>query len=336
MMSKSIEAAKQYISENNYEEALKLARKRHGKDEVDDYLAILDLLIDDGYLPALEEKGIYYQYYDESHDNGDYGERYFDEYLQKRPRSINVICDKALSRFNKGNVEESLEYMDKALEKYDSFSPIEKPRISKKEVLMNKIRLLINAKRYDDALDHLNQYEKKYGSDNDSDLYKGQMLQKAGKNDEALTYLNKSLQNEDTIIGFNAKGDALYELGQYKEALKNYKYCIGYESKVEDDLELVTNFNYKAAFCCVKMGNESEAVKHLNKTINMLNEHGRLPKDLEAIYQKCSFEKERIIKKGEVKDEEFRKTRFFSARTSLIILAVILVLYVILRYLGYH
>ena len=168
MMSKSIEAAKQYISENNYEEALKLARKRHGKDEVDDYLAILDLLIDDGYLPALEEKGIYYQYYDESHDNGDYGERYFDEYLQKRPRSINVICDKALSRFNKGNVEESLEYMDKALEKYDSFSPIEKPRISKKEVLMNKIRLLIKAKRYDDALDHLNQYEKKYGSDNDS------------------------------------------------------------------------------------------------------------------------------------------------------------------------
>ena len=51
------------------------------------------------YSKELEEKGIYYQYYDESHDNGDYGERYFDEYLQKRPRSINVICDKALSRF---------------------------------------------------------------------------------------------------------------------------------------------------------------------------------------------------------------------------------------------
>ncbi|WP_405305788.1 tetratricopeptide repeat protein [Methanobrevibacter sp.] len=335
-MSKSIEAAKQYISENNYEEALKLARKRHGKDEVEDYLAILDLLIDADYLPAIEEKGIYYQYYDESHDNGDYGERYFDQYLQKQPKSINVLCDKALSRFNKGNVEESLEYMDKALEKYDSFSAVEKPRIRKKEVLMNKIKLLIKAKRYDDALDHLNQYEGDYGCDNDSDLYKGQMLQKTGKNDEALTYLDKSLQNEDTIIGFNAKGDALYELGRYGEALKNYKYCIGYESKVVDDLELVTNFNYKAAFCCVNMGNEAKAVKHLNKTINMLNEHGRLPKDLEAIYQKCSFEKERIIKKGEVKDEEFRKTRFFSARTSLIILAVILVIYVILRYLGYH
>ena len=162
------------------------------------------------------------------------------------------------------------------------------------------------------------------------------MLQKTGKNNEALEYLDKSLQNEDTLIGFNAKGDALFELEEYKDALKNYKICIGYENKVEDDLELITNFNYKAAFCCVNMGNDAEAVKYLNKTINMLNEHGRLPKDIEAIYQKCSFEKERIIKKGEVEDEEFRKTRFFSARTSIIILVIIFVFYIILRYLGYH
>ena len=186
------------------------------------------------------------------------------------------------------------------------------------------------------ALKSVNIYENNYGLDEKSSLYKGQMLQKTGQNEEALKYLDKSLQNEDTIIGFNAKGDALYELKKYKDALKVYKTCLHYESKVEDDLELVTNFNYKAAFCCVNLGNDSEAIKYLNKTINMLNEHGRLPKDIEAIYQKCSFEKERILKKGEVKDEEFRKTRFFSARTSIIILAVILILYFILRYLGYH
>lgn len=127
----------------------------------------------------------------------------------------------------------------------------------------------------------------------------------------------------------------MYELGEYRNALKNYKICIGYEGKVQDDLELITNFNYKAAFCCVNMGNDADAVKYLNKTINMLNGYGRLPKDIESIYQKCSFEKERIIKKGEVNDEEFRKTRFFSARTSIIILIIILVFYVILRYLGY-
>lgn len=335
-MSEAIETAKQYIEDENFEEALKLARKRHAKDDIEDYITILDLLIDSDYIIAIEEKGMYYQYYDETHDNGDYGEKYFDRYLEKQPRSVNVLCDKALSQFNKGNIDEAIEYMDKAYDKYKSYSNIEKPRISKKEVLMGKTELLIKAKRYDDALKNLNLYEKNYGMDEKSDLYKGQMLQKTGANEEALKYLDKSLQNEDTLIGFNAKGDALYELRRYKEALSAYKNCLQYEGKVEDDLELVTNFNYKAAFCCVNMGDDANAIKYLNKTINMLNEHGRLPKDIEAIYQKCSFEKERILKEGKVKDVEFKKTRFFSARTSIIILIIILILYVILRYLGYH
>lgn len=335
-MSEAIETAKQYIADENCKEALKLARKRHGKDDVEDYLTILDLLIDADYIYAIEEKGLYYQYYDETHDNGDYGEKYFNAYLEKQPRSINTICDLALSRFNKGNVDEAIDYMDNALDKYKSYSRVEKPRISKKEVLMGKIELLIKAKRYEEALTELNKYENQYGGDAKLDLYKGQMLQKTGKNREALEYLERSLQNDDTLIGFNAKGDALYELKQYKDALKNYKNCIHYESKVDDDLELITNFNYKAAFCCVNLGDDQEAIKYLNKTINMLNEHGRLPNDIEAIYQKCSFEKERIMKKGEVEDKEFRKTRFFSTKTSLIILAIILILYVILRFLGYH
>lgn len=334
-MSNAIENAKTYISNENYEEALKLARKKHATDDVEDYISILDLLIDANYLIALEEKGLYYQYYDESHDNADYGEKYFDKYLEKQPRSVNVICDKALSRFNKGHIEEALKYMDKAYDKYNSYSQVEKPRISKKEVLMGKIELLIKSKRYEEALKNINIYENNYGINEKSDLYKGQALQKTGKNEEALKYLDKSLQNEDTLIGLNAKGDALYELKKYKEALKIYKNCLHYESKIENDLELITNFNYKAAFCCVNLGDDANAVKYLNKTINMLNEHGRLPKDIEAIYQKCSFEKERIMKKGEVKDEEFRQTQFFSTRTSIIILAVILILYVILRYMGY-
>lgn len=333
-MSDALEKAKLYINDGNYKEALKLAKKRHSKDDIDEYLTILDLLIDADYLLALEEKGMYYQYFDETHDNGDYGEKYFDKYLQKQPRSINVLCDKALSRFNKGKTDEALEYMDKAEEKYKSYSPIEKPRISKKEVKMGKIELLIKAKRYDEALSNLNQYEKQYGGDTKSDLYKGEMLQKTGENNQALEYLERSLLNEDTVIAYNSKADALYELGEYNEALKNYKHCISYENKV-DDLELVTNFNYKAAFCCVKLKDDKEAVKYLNKTINMLNEHGRLPKDLEMIYQKCSFEKERIMKTGNIKDEEFRKTKFFSAKTSIIILIIILILYAILKMIGF-
>lgn len=334
-MSDAIQTAKVYIEEENYDEAFRLAKKRHGKDDVESYLGILDLLIEKDYLIALEEKGMYYQYFDETHDNGDYGEKYFDAYLKKQPRSINVLCDKALSRFNKNSIDEALEYMDKAEEKYKSYSQVEKPRISKKEVKIGKIELLIQAKRYDEALKNLNDYERQYGEDEKLILYKGQMLQKTGSNNEALEYLDRSLAIEDTIIAFNAKGDALYELKEYSEALKNYKNCINYEKRIEDNLELVTNFNYKSAFCCVKLGNDKEAIKYLNKTINMLNEHGRLPNDLEAIYQKCSFEKERILKKGEVKDAEFRKSRFLSARHAIYALIVIVILYFILKMNGY-
>ena len=333
-MSNAIDTAKLYIQYENYKEAFKLSKKRHSKDDIEDYLTILDLLIDKDYLPALEEKGMYYQYYDESHDNGDYGEKYFDKYLEKQPRSINVICDKALSRFNKNKIDEALEYMDKAEEKYKSYSSIEKPRISKKEVKMGKIELMIKAKKYEDALTNINEYEKQYGEDDKSDLYKGQMLQKTGENNKALEYLDKSLENEETLVAYNSKGDALYELGEYKSALKCYNHCISYEKQV-DDLEIVTNFNYKAAFCCVRLSDNKEAVKYLNKTINMLNEHGRLPKDLEAIYQKCSFEKERIMKTGNVEDAEFRQTRFLSARTAIILLIIILIMYVILKMMGF-
>ncbi len=334
-MSNYIDQAKKYINENNYKEVLRLARNRHSKDDVENYLNILDLLITKNYIPALEEKGMYYQYYDKTHDNGDYGEKYFDEYLKKQPKSINAICGKAMSKFNKGQVDEALKYMDTAYKNYSNYSKIETPRISKKELLIGKIELLMQAKRYDYALKFLNNFENQFGSNQKSDLYKGQMLQKNGENEEALMYLTKSLQEEDTIVGFNAKGDALYELGRYKDALKEYENCLNYESKIKDNLELITNFNYKSAFCCINLEDDNEAIKYLNKTINMLNEHGRLPKDIESIYQECSFEKERIMKKGNVKDKEFRKSKFFSTKTSLSILLIIFILFILLKMNGY-
>lgn len=334
-MNEYVKTAKQYIEQENYKESIKLARKRHGKDDIDSYISILDLLIEKEYLPALEEKGMYYQYYDPNHDNGDYGEKYFDKYLEKQPRSINALCDKAMSRFNKGDINEALKYMDKAYEKYSSYSKIEKPRIGKKEVLMGKIELQMESELYEDALKGLDKYENQYGSDEKLDLFKGVMLQKNAKNEEALTYLDASLRNENTLLAFNAKGDALFELKRYKEALKNYKYCLRYENEIKDDLALITNFNYKAAFCCVELNEDKEAIKYLNKTINMLNEHGRLPKDIESIYQKCSFEKERILKQGIVEDKEFKNTKFLSIKTSIYIIIIILVLYIILKILGY-
>lgn len=334
-MSDAVQEAKQLIEEGNYKDAIKIARKRHGKDDIDSYLSILDILIEKEYLPALEEKGMYFQYYDPNHDNNDYGEKYFDEYLQKQPKSINVLCDKSMSLFNKGKIDEAMEYIDKAYEKYNTYSKIEKPRISKKEVKMSKIKLLIQAKQYKNALTELNKYETQYGTDKKLDLYKGQMLQKNGENEEALEYLEKSLNDEHTLTAFNAKADALYELGRYDEALHDFNQCIQYEREAGDDLELITNFNYKAAFCCIKLGDNQEAVKHLNKTINMLNEHGRLPNDLESIYQKCSFKKDELMRHDDIEDKEFKKTKFISSKYAIYALIIIIILYIILKIFGY-
>ncbi len=334
-MSDDILKAKQYIEDENYTEALKLARKRHSKDDVGEYLTILDLLIEKNYILALEEKGLYYQYYDETHDNGDYGERYFDRYLEKQPKSINALCDKAMSRFNKNHLNEALELIDKAYDNYNSYAKIEKPRIKKKEVKMAKIELLIQSKEYKDALTNLKNYENQNGYDEKVIAYKGLLLQKNGKNEEALEYLDDALKENETILINNSKGDALYALGRYKDALKSYNTCIKYEKQVTDDLELLTNFNYKAAYCEIKLGNNEEAVKYLNKTINMLNEHGRLPKDLEAIYQKCSFKKDELMKHGDIEDKEFKQSRFLSGKTAIYILIIIIILYIILKIFGY-
>ena len=80
-MSNAVEQAQKYIENEEYKQALKLARKRHGKDDIDEYLTILDMLNDAGYILALEEKGLYYQYYDEIHVTEYYIESYLKDVL---------------------------------------------------------------------------------------------------------------------------------------------------------------------------------------------------------------------------------------------------------------
>ena len=334
-MNDKLEQAKELIKNNEYEKALNIAKQRHGKDKIDEYLTILDLLIQKNYLGAIEEKGHYHQYYDPKHDNGDYGEKYFDMYLDIEPQSINAICGKAMSLSNKNKLKEAIEYMDKAFKNYDAYSKIEEARISHENIRMGKIELLMKDKQYEKALNEINKYEKKFGENKKEIFYKGQLLEKTGEYKKALEYLDKSLDEDHTILALNSKGNALYELGEYKKALDSYNSCITHEKDVKDDLELITNFNYKAGFCNIKLGNYEEAIKHLNKTIDMLNEKGRLNKDLEAIYQKCSFEKDKLLYKNNVEDKRFNRFKFLSTKTSITALIIIIIAYIILKIIGY-
>ena len=57
--------------EEDEKETLKELREiQKSNENWKNYLDILDLLINADYLPAIEEKGLYYQFYDESHDKG--------------------------------------------------------------------------------------------------------------------------------------------------------------------------------------------------------------------------------------------------------------------------
>lgn len=333
-MSNEITKAKNFIENEEYKKAFDLAKKRHRKNKIEEYLKILDLLIQKDYLPALEEKGQYYLYYEGAQDTDDYGEKYFNKYLKLQPHSINVICGKAMALSKKNNMKSAISLMDKALNSYDNFSEDEKPRITLEEVWIGKIELMIKDNQDLDALKELDKFEEKFNDNKKMILFKGIILSKTNKNEEALNYLDKSLQEERTILAVNAKGDALYNLKRYSDALESYNTCIEYESEIED-LDLITNFNSKAAFCAIELENYEEAIKYLNKTIEMLNKHGRLPDNLEKIYQHCSFEKDRILKQYNIKDQEFHRFKFLSSKVAIIFFLLMVVGYFILTYLGY-
>ncbi len=329
-MSEEVKKAENLINKQEYKKALDLAKKQHRKGKIENYINILDLLIENNYLKALEEKGLYYLYYDENHDNNDYGEKYFDKYLKAQPRSINALSEKAMARSEKKDYKKAITYMSKALDSYDKFSESEKPRISKEEVWMGKIELLLK-ENSPDALNELNKFEKEHNENKKLILFKGIELSKNNQNEEALEYLNKSLTQERTVIAVNAKGNVLFNLKRFKEALECFDSCIQYEKDV-DDLELLTNFNSKAAFSAIELEDYSEGVKYLNKTINMLNQYPRLPDNLEKIYRECSFEKDRLLRKENVKDKEFSKTRFLSSKVAIVVLILFIIGYFILTY----
>ena len=51
---------------------------------------------------------------------------------------------------------------------------------------------------------------------------------------EALEYLEKSISEEDTLIAYNSKGDALYELKRYDEAQASWNEAINILKKTRN------------------------------------------------------------------------------------------------------
>ena len=71
------------INNKEYEQANKISFILFQKKNIDEFLEINNLLLEENYIPALPLRGYYHLIEDMTHDNDDYGEKYFNKYWKK-------------------------------------------------------------------------------------------------------------------------------------------------------------------------------------------------------------------------------------------------------------
>lgn len=93
------------INNEEYEKANQLSFILFQKKNIKEFLEINNLLLEKNYIPALPLRGYYHLIEDAYHDNNDYGEKYFNKYLEERPDSTSIRFQKAIASSAKGNEE---------------------------------------------------------------------------------------------------------------------------------------------------------------------------------------------------------------------------------------
>ena len=86
------------INNEEYEKANQLSFILFQKKNIKEFLEINNLLLEKNYIPALPLRGYYHLIEDAYHDNNDYGEKYFNKYLEKRPDSTSIRLQKEMKK----------------------------------------------------------------------------------------------------------------------------------------------------------------------------------------------------------------------------------------------
>lgn len=81
---------------------------------------------------------------------------------------------------------------------------------------MGKIELLMQDNQNKKALNEINNMKRNSVKIKKKFSTRASFLKKPENMKKALEYLDKSLDEDHTIIALNSKGNALYELGEYK------------------------------------------------------------------------------------------------------------------------
>ncbi|WP_299523896.1 lipopolysaccharide assembly protein LapB [uncultured Methanobrevibacter sp.] len=316
------------INNKEYEKANKLSFRLFQKKNLNDFLEINDLLLKENYIPAIPLRGYYYLIEDITHDNQDYGEKYFNKYLEKRPDSISIRFQKAVALSAKGKEEESKQIIENLIENYHE-NPYNDEIItckSKENLCELKLIYLFEKELKEEALNYGEEILKEYPNNMLTLLAKAKLLcEKNENNEEALEIINRCLKIEKTIEGLLIKGDIYVNLKEYKKAIQCFDMGINALSKTEEPL--ILEWYHKKALALIQLQEYNEAMKCLNRTMdiilsieinNDLNENGiKLLKD-------CEKEKQKLLNQG-IADVKYSKHNFDLNKLVYIMLALAII-----------
>lgn len=318
------------INKKEYGKLNKLSFKLFQKKKLNEFLEINNLLLKENYIPALPLRGYYHLVEDINHDNQDYGEKYFDKYLEKRPDSISILFQKAIALSAKGKKKESKQIIENLIENYHE-NPYTDEIItckSKEKLCELKLIYLFEKKLKEEALNYGDEILKEYPDNIVTLLIKAKLLcEKNENNEEALEIINKCLKIEKTIEGLLIKGDIYVNLKEYEKAINCFDIGITALSKTEEYLSI--EWYHKKSLALIQLQKYGEAMKCLNKTMDLilaveintdLNETGI------KLLNECKKEKQNLINQG-IQDIKYSSYNFNLNKLIYIMLVLAILVY---------
>ncbi len=325
------EKALELIKNEKYKQANEFSFKLFQKKKVDEFLEINNLLLEKNYTPALLLRGYYHLVEDIHHDNGDYGEKYFNKYLEQRPDSTTVLFQKAVALQVKEKEKEGEELLDNLIENYKE-TPYDDEILtceSKEKLCEIKLIYLFEKQLKEEIINYANELLREYPDNSLAMLIKAKILCANNENQEALDIIDKCLKKQKSIEGIIIKGDIYINLKEYAKAVKCFD--IGISTLGKKEQHLTIEWYHKKGLCLIQLQKYEEAIKCLNKTIDIIREI-EINIDLNEnginLLKECEKEKQELLNLG-VADVKYSKYTFNLNK----LFCILLVLTILLQFI---
>ena len=319
------------IEHEEYEKANELSFKLLQRAKTDEFLEINDMLLEKNYTPSLLIRAYYHLIIAVYEYDGNYGEKYLNKYLKKRPDSTSAKYQKSLTEMAKGNQKKSLKILEDLIDNY-SESPYNDELLEcapRQELCESKLLCLYESKS-DETWECTDQVLKEYPDNAKAMVIKAKLLIKEDKNQEALTIINESLKKEKTIDGILVKGDIYSNLKEYEKAISCF--IIGINAFDESEKHHTIKWNYKEALALIQIEKYEPAMKCLNEAIDTIRELEvvlDLNEDGIELLKECEAEKKKLLNKG-IPDVKYPTHKIHLGKLGIALVILDILLYFVL------